>query len=62
MRVLIANKCDRVADIAVPHEEAKELAAQNGLEFFMSSAKSGEGVEELFSTTCSKVISQSLLR
>ena len=57
LKVLIANKVDKVADIAVPHEEARQLAQEHGLEFFMSSAKTGLGVEELFTTTCSKVIS-----
>ena len=54
---MIANKIDKLADIVVPHEEAKALAAKHGLEFFMSSAKTGENVEELFTSTCQKVIS-----
>ena len=62
MKILVANKTDKVNEIVVPHEEGKQLAAKHGLEFFTASAKSGQGVEELFSTTCRKVISVELLR
>ena len=46
----------------VPHEEGKQLAMKHGLEFFTTSAKTGEGVEDLFGSTCRKVISQEMLR
>ena len=62
LKILIANKTDKVNEIVVPHEEGKQLSIKHGLEFFTSSAKTGEGVEELFNTTCRKVISQDLLR
>ena len=41
MKILVANKTDKVNEIVVPHEEGKQLAAKHGLEFFTASAKSG---------------------
>lgn len=58
----MANKTDKLNEIVVPHEEGKQLATKHGLEFFTSSARTGSGVEELFSTICRKVISSELLR
>ena len=62
LKVLIANKIDKSNDIVVPLEEGKQLALKHGLEFFTTSAKTGEGVEDLFGSTCRKVISQEMLR
>ncbi|OHT10740.1 small GTP-binding protein [Tritrichomonas foetus] len=47
--VLAGTKLDKVDDRRVSKEEAESYAAKNGLAFYMEcSAKSGEGVVELF--------------
>ncbi|KAH0791245.1 putative ras-related protein Rab-5C [Histomonas meleagridis] len=43
---LVGNKCDLNA--TVDREKAKEFAEENGLTYFETSAKTGQGVEELF--------------
>ena len=48
LKVLVANKIDKGSEVQVDHEEGRELAKKHGLEFFMCSAKSGEGVETMF--------------
>ena len=58
LRILVCNKID-LANQAVSQEEGQALATKYGLEFYMTSARSGEGVETLFSGVCDKVISQS---
>ena len=60
LKVLVANKID-APDINVEHEEGRALAKTHGLEFFAASAKTGEGVDDLFNNTSSSVISQSML-
>ena len=45
---LVANKSDKVDDIQVSSEEGTRLANLLSLEYFETSAKTGEGVSELF--------------
>lgn len=47
--LIIANKCDLVEERKVSDEEISKLSKDLGLEFFESSALSGENVEEAFS-------------
>ena len=61
LKVLVANKVD-AADISVPVEEGRELAKKHGLEFFATSAKTGEGVDALFTVTPQKIISLTMLQ
>ena len=49
--VLIGNKIDKKKEREVKYEEAKELANEYGMEYFESSAKDGDGVEEVFRYT-----------
>ena len=46
--MLIGNKCDLAAKRVVQRSEAENFAAENGLTFLETSAKTGEGIEEAF--------------
>ena len=46
-KILIGNKCDR-EDKKVTTEEGADLARQYGIEFFETSAKTGENVSNAF--------------
>jgi len=46
--VLVGNKADLEGRRAVAQEDAQAYAEQNGFLFFEVSAKSGDGVQELF--------------
>ena len=46
--VLVGNKADREADRRVPRVEGEKLARENNLMFVETSAKTGEGVQEMF--------------
>jgi GTPase SAR1 family protein len=55
VKVLIGNKTDLVAQRAVSTAEAQEFADQNGLEFFETSALSGDRIEDAFLETAKQV-------
>lgn len=46
--MLVGNKADLEAQRKTPRETAERFAQEEGLLFTEASAKSGEGVEELF--------------
>ena len=52
---LIGNKIDLEDKRIVSTEEGEEYAIQNGLLFMETSAKSGEGVEEIFKKTAQEI-------
>ena len=56
LRILVANKID-LTDPQVTLEEGRQLAEKFKLEFFTTSAKTGQGVDDLFTEVCRKVIS-----
>jgi Ras-related protein Rab-1A len=58
VRLLVGNKCDRTADRAVTTEQAQELAADLGIPFLETSAKSAKNVEEAFITLAGQLIQQ----
>ena len=66
--VLLANKCDLIKaenQDQVPDGEIESFAMQNGLKFFKTSAKTGEGIHEAFEycvKECLDRIDQGLLR
>ena len=60
LKVLVANKID-VPTLEVPVSEGQALAKQHNLEFYSTSARSGENVESMFEGTCASVISQQML-
>eukprot|EP01061_Rhynchopus_euleeides_P010384 TRINITY_DN19831_c0_g1_i1.p1 TRINITY_DN19831_c0_g1~~TRINITY_DN19831_c0_g1_i1.p1 ORF type:complete len:205 (+),score=87.53 TRINITY_DN19831_c0_g1_i1:148-762(+) len=48
IRILVANKADLVENRVVPTEEGAQVAAQAGMEFFETSALTGDNVVEAF--------------
>ena len=44
------NKCDCVDEIEVPVDEVKQWAKENKFKFFITSAKTMEGVKEMFNS------------
>ena len=53
--ILVGNKCDLAESRQVTTEEGQELADKYGLEFFETSAKTGENVEEIFYNSCERI-------
>lgn len=46
---LVGNKCDCLeSERKVPKQKANEFAKSNGMMFYETSAKTGEGVKQLF--------------
>jgi hypothetical protein len=65
--ILVANKIDRNAERVVSAEEGAQLAAQNEIDFFQVSAKTGQNVSQAFDhlvslcAVCNFVLQFSLL-
>ena len=55
MKVLVANKSD-LASPEVTNDEGLALAKKFGMQFYSTSAKTGAGVEELFSQQTQKIL------
>ena len=53
--ILIGNKSDLEEQREVTYEEGKELADQNGIYFYETSAKNGQNVEEVFSNSADEI-------
>ena len=53
--IIIANKCDLEDEREVSTEEIKQKAAELGIEYFETSAKTGNSVDEAFDTIFKKV-------
>ena len=53
--VLIGNKIDNVQERKISREQGDKLASEIGVKFFETSAKTGEGVKDLFVTIANKV-------
>jgi len=53
--VIISNKCDLNEEREVSYEEIKKKADELGIEFFETSAKLGQGVDEAFDCIFKKV-------
>ena len=51
--VLVGNKCD--LECKVDRNKAKELAEENKMLYFETSAKTGKGVDELFKKSAAKI-------
>ena len=60
-KILVANKLD-VANQEVTEEEGRALAAQHKMEFYRTSAKSGENVESMFEDITRLVINKQQLK
>jgi Ras-related protein Rab-1A len=57
-KLLVGNKCDRIADKVVTAEQAKEFSEDLGIHFLETSAKSAKNVEEAFLTMAGELIKQ----
>ena len=53
--ILIGNKSDLEEQREVTYEEGKELADQNGIYFYETSAKNGQNVEEVFYNSADEI-------
>jgi Ras-related protein Rab-1A len=62
VKLLVGNKCDRTADRVVSEEQAKDFAAELGIPFIETSAKSAKNVEEAFLTMAGELIRQRAAR
>ena len=51
--ILVGNKCD--LECKVDRNRAKEIAEENGMLYFETSAKTGKGVDELFKKSAAKI-------
>jgi Ras-related protein Rab-1A len=58
VKLLVGNKCDRINDRSVTIEQAQEFAADLGIPFLETSAKSAKNVEEAFLTIAGQLIKQ----
>ncbi|OHT16584.1 Ras-related protein Rab-13 [Tritrichomonas foetus] len=52
--ILIGNKCDLAAKVGL--DEGKQMAEENGVPFFLTSAKTGEGITEAFESLARMII------
>ncbi len=55
---LVGNKSDLVKRRVVPRDDAELWAAENGLDYIETSAKSADGVDEAFLSTTNKIWSK----
>ncbi|MEL6820871.1 MAG: Rab family GTPase [Calditrichota bacterium] len=46
--IVAGNKCDLLEDFTSPANRLQEIAAEQNLEFYLTSAKNGQNVEQLF--------------
>lgn len=53
--VLVGNKIDLVNQRKVTMEEGKNLAEENGMAFYETSALTGENIEKIFFDSCKKI-------
>ena len=60
MRILVANKSD-LPDQEVEASEAQALADQHRMEFYQTSAKTGQNVESMFEDVAFKVMTKQQL-
>ena len=61
MKILVANKID-VPNQEVSDEEGRALAQTHRMEFYTTSAKTGENVEAMFEDISQNVISRQQLK
>ncbi len=54
--IIAANKCDLTDQHEINETDLESLAAQLGVQFFITSAKTGEQVEDAFFTLASEVV------
>jgi GTPase SAR1 family protein len=52
----LGNKCDLTDQKVISKEEGEEIASQNGMLFYETSAKTGEGIKEAFDAIARDII------
>ena len=62
MRILVANKTDLTDQIEVEEAEGRQLADQHRMEFYPTSAKTGQNVEAMFEDIAFKVLTKQQLK
>ena len=55
-KVLLGNKADLVDQKVISKEQGEEIARQNNMEFYETSAKSGLGINEAFEKIAREII------
>ena len=58
---LVGNKVDLEEMRVISKEEAEEYAKENNMQYFEVSAKTGEGIKELFDEATSKVVDKIII-
>jgi len=61
MRILVANKND-LPNLEVEESEGRALAEQHRMEFYTTSAKTGDNVENMFEDIAFKVMTKQQLK
>jgi len=56
LKVLVANKIDKIPKDSSKYEEGKEFAIRNNMEFYPVSAKNGTGISEMFMEFLEKAV------
>jgi small GTP-binding protein len=56
IKILVGNKSDKGKDREVTRQQAEELAVRYGVQYVESSAKTGDGVQQLFEVLVSSLI------
>lgn len=56
--IIVGNKCDLIEERQIDLEKALETATQYGVEYFETSASSGEGVENAFACIVQKAFDE----
>mmetsp|Transcript_35698 Transcript_35698/g.34734 ORF Transcript_35698/g.34734 Transcript_35698/m.34734 type:complete len:136 (+) Transcript_35698:278-685(+) len=58
-KVLVANKCDRT-DKVIESEKGRQLAAEHGLSYYETSAKTGLNINEVFQHIAKVIIKEKM--
>ena len=59
---LVANKIDKTDDIKIKTEEGKAKAAEFNMNYYETSAKTGEGIDQLFEETIKNIVERKFYR
>ena len=55
VKLLVGNKSDRMKEREVTRQQAEEMAARYGVQYVETSAKTGDGVQQLFESLVSRL-------
>ena len=54
-KILVGNKLDMTEERAVPKEDAEKMASEYGVQYFETSALTGDGISEMMDNIMSQV-------